>query len=405
MTSPWLTLIGIGDDGALLPAAEAELAKATVVFGSDRHFQLCGKRIAGEKRHWPSPFSSVYADLETLRGRSVAVLATGDPQWYGIGSALAPHITAEEMRVLPSPSAFQLAAAHLRWSLQTVTCLSLHGRAVETLNGFLQPGRKILALTSNSETPAQVAKLLCAAGFGNSCMTVLDHMGGEKECMTQATASLWTATTSDFNTLALELVASDPARVFARSAGLPDSAFHHDGKMTKREVRAVTLAALAPMPGQLLWDIGAGCGSIGIEWMRADMNAKAIGLEPNTERRAFARENALALGTPGLDLRDVSAPDGLADLPDPDAVFIGGGLTSPDVVAICHERLKPGGRLVANAVTLEGETILLKAFEDLGGELVRLSVQRADPVGRLTGWRPMMPVTQWQLTKPFEVSQ
>lgn len=399
MTQPWLTLIGIGEDGALGPAAREALNAAAVVYGSARHFELAGG-FPGEARSWPSPFSGVYEALKALEGTPTAVLATGDPQWYGIGASLARHLPPESMRVLPSPSAFQLAAARLHWPLQDVECLSIHGRPVETLNGFLHPGRRIIALTSNGETPAQAATLLTRAGFGPSRLWVLEHMGGDREQVLQGTAESWPAArTADFNTLAIELAAKPGAAIFSRAPGLPDEAFRHDGKMTKREVRAVTLAALSPRPGELLWDVGAGSGSIGIEWMRAASGAKAIGLEPHADRRAVAAENALALGTPGLELRNSAAPEGLEGLPAPDAIFIGGGLTSEGTVETCVNALRPGGRLVANAVTLEGEAVLLKAWQTYGGDLSRISVQRADPVGGLTGWRPMMPVTQWVLTK------
>lgn len=402
----WLTLIGTGEDGALPAPAAAALAAADVVYGSPRHFELYGGHITGDKRLWPSPFSKVYEALKALAGTPAAILATGDPQWYGIGSALAAHLPASALTVLPAPSAFQLAASRLSWALQHVTCLSLHGRPLETLNAYLQPGRKIVALTRDGTTPAQAAALLTAMGYGQSVVHVLEHMGGVRERIVSGRAGDWgrNGPCADFNTLAIELLADPGTQVLPRTPGLPDGAFSHDGKMTKREVRALTLAALAPVPGQLLWDVGAGCGSIGIEWMRAAGHARAIGLEPNAGRRALAQENALALGTPGFELRAATAPEGLQDLPDPDAIFIGGGLTCPGLVDSCHQRLKPGGRLAANAVTLEGEAILLKAHADYGGALTRLSVQRADKVGGLTGWRPLMPVTQWCVTKPHHTS-
>ena len=398
MTAPWLTLIGIGEDGYLSEAARQHLAEAEVVYGSARHFELI-ELLAGKQRTWPSPFSAVYDELNGLRGRPVAVLATGDPQWYGIGSTLARKFAPEEIRVLPAPSAFQLAAARLGWALQDVEAISLHGRPVETLNNFLYPGTKILALTSNGATSKTVAGLLADNDYGRSRMTVLEHMGGEKERIVSGSANSWSETVADFNTLAIE-IAADPGVAFRpRVPGLADDAFVHDGKMTKREVRAVTLAHLMPHPDALLWDIGLGCGSIAIEWMRSARNTRAIGLEPNADRRGLASENALTLGVPGLDIRDASAPGGLTGLPAPDAIFIGGGLTAAGLVDACHDALKPGGRLVANAVTLEGEAVLLGAHERLGGGLTRLSVERAGAVGGLTGWRPLMPVTQWHLIK------
>lgn len=398
MTARWLTLIGLGEDGYLSEAARQALEDAEIVYGSPRHFELVDC-LDGKQKAWPSPFSTVYEELHNLHGRPVAVLATGDPQWYGIGSTLARTFAPDEIRVLPAPSAFQLAAARLGWALQDVEAISLHGRPVETLNGFLYPGAKILALTSNGETPQTVANLLSAQGYGRSRMTVLEHMGGDKERIVSGTADGWSETVDDFNTLALEIVA-DPGVAFRpRVPGLSDEAFVHDGKMTKREVRAVTLAHLMPHPGALLWDVGLGCGSVAIEWMRSARGARAIGLEPNADRRKLASENALTLGVPGLDIHDTSAPDGLTGLPAPDAIFIGGGLTADGIVDACHDALRPGGRLVANAVTLEGEAVLLDAHRRLGGGLTRISVERAGAVGGLTGWRPLMPVTQWHLIK------
>ncbi|MBD8878406.1 precorrin-6y C5,15-methyltransferase (decarboxylating) subunit CbiE [Roseibium polysiphoniae] len=403
MTAPWLSLIGIGEDGNLSEAARGLLANAKVVYGSERHFALGGV-FDGEKRTWPNPFSNVYDELKALAGIPVVILATGDPQWYGIGSTLVRRFAREEMQIFTVPSAFQLAASRMHWPVQDVDCISLHGRPVENLRCFLYPGARILALTSNAETPQRVADILADAGFGRTRMTVLEHLGGTEERIVSSTAENWQADVTDFHTLALEVTADQGTRFLPRTPGLPDDAFRHDGKMTKREVRATTLAALMPHPGALLWDIGAGCGSIGIEWMRAARNAKAIGLEPHAERRAMALGNALALGVAGLEIRDACAPEALDDLPQPDAIFIGGGLTTDGIIDVCHNALQPGGRLVANAVTLEGEAFLLRARQHFGGELSRISIQRASPVGDLTGWRPLMPVTQWALVKGSQTS-
>jgi precorrin-6Y C5,15-methyltransferase (decarboxylating) len=398
MSTPWLTLIGIGEDGGVPAAARPFLDSAAVVYGSARHFDLVGA-LAGEKRQWPSPFQTVYADLKALKGKSVAVLATGDPQWFGIGSTLARHFEAGDLRVLPAPSAFQLAASRLGWALQDAETISLHGRPVETLRAVLYPGARILALTSNGEAPKQVSDILAEDGFGLSRISVLEHLGGPRERVVEGTAETWSEAVADFHTLAIEVVPVSASAFRSRVPGLSDDAFVHDGKMTKREIRAITLAHLMPHPGALLWDIGAGCGSVAIEWMRAARGARAIGLEPHEERRQMAADNAVALGVPGLELIDASAPDGLADLPPPDAIFVGGGLTADGLLDACLKALKPGGRLVANAVTLESEAVLLAAHRNTGGDLGRISVQRASPVGGLTGWRPLMPVTQWSLIK------
>ncbi|KZM49959.1 bifunctional cobalt-precorrin-7 (C(5))-methyltransferase/cobalt-precorrin-6B (C(15))-methyltransferase [Labrenzia sp. OB1] len=398
MSSPWLTLIGIGEDGVSAPGAAEALSSADIVYGGTRHLELAGP-LKAEKRPWPSPFSSVFGDLKACSNRKVAVLATGDPMWYGIGASLLKHFSAEEMTVLPSLSAFQLAASRLGWALQDTECLSVHGRSVDLLRAALYPRARILALTSNADTPRQVADLLADEGYGRTRMTVLEHLGGDKERIVAATAEDWSGEIADFHTLAIEAVADPGLRLRARTPGLPDEAFRHDGKMTKQDIRAVTLAELKPFPGALLWDIGAGCGSIAIEWLRAADRTRAIGLEPHAERRQMAAENAVALGVPQLELKDAQAPEGLEGLPQPDAIFIGGGLTAPGIVETALSALEPGGRLVANAVTLESEAILMSAYQSLGGSLKKLSVHRASAVGGLTGWRPSMPVTQWSLSK------
>ncbi|WP_269583978.1 precorrin-6y C5,15-methyltransferase (decarboxylating) subunit CbiE [Roseibium sp. Sym1] len=399
MSAPWLTLVGIGEDGVLAPGGADALAQAEIVYGGARHLELAGD-IPGEKRPWPSPFSSVFEELAALRHRSVAVLATGDPMWFGIGSSLLGHFEPQDMTVLPSLSAFQLAASRMGWALQETDCLSVHGRSVDMLRAALYPGARLLVLTSNGATPREVADLLADEGYGRTRMTVLEHIGGTRERRVAGTAETWSETVADFHTLALDVVADAGFRFRGRTPGLADDAFRHDGKMTKQDIRAVTLAELKPYPGALLWDIGAGCGSVAIEWLRAAPRTRAIGLEPQDERRRLAAENAVALGVPHLDLKDATAPEGLKGLPAPDAVFIGGGLTVPGVVEAALNALKPGGRLVANAVTLESEVVLLGAYQGLGGTLKKLSVHRASAVGGLTGWRPLMPVTQWSFTKP-----
>lgn len=397
--TPWLTLVGIGEDGLLAPGGKDALGQADIVFGGVRHLDLAGD-IQAEKRTWPSPFASVFGELKSLAGKRVAVLATGDPMWFGIGSSLLKHFSAGEMSVLPSLSAFQLAAARMGWPLQETECLSVHGRTVDLLRASLYPGARILALTSNAKAPQEIADLLADEGFGRSNMTVLEHLGGQKERRVEGTAESWSADVADFHTLALEVTADPGLRFRARTPGLPDDAFRHDGKMTKQDIRAVTLAELRPYPGALLWDVGAGCGSVAIEWLRAANRTRAIGLEPHPERRQMAAENAVALGVPHLELKDAPAPEGLDGLQQPDAIFIGGGLTADGLIEACLAALRPGGRLVANAVTLESEAVLLGAYQSLGGSLKKISVHRASAVGGLTGWRPLMPVTQWSLTKP-----
>ena len=398
MTAPWLTVIGLGEDGigGLSAAARRILDDAEIVYGGRRHFDLAGP-LKAEARPWPSPLEAGLDEIAGLRGRPVVVLASGDPMWFGIGATLARRIPADEMRVLPAPSAFQLAAARMGWPLADVETLSLHGRPAERLKLALAPGARILALTV-ADSPRTVAALLTEAGYGASRMVALEHLGGPDERRVEGLARDWDANVATLHTLAIECVAGPDAEVLPRVPGLPDEAFRHDGKMTKREVRALTLARLAPLPDALLWDIGAGCGSVAIEWMRTAPRTRAIALEPRADRRALTAENALSLGVPDLDIREGEAPAALENLPAPDAVFIGGGL-SEAVFDAAFAALKPGGRLVANAVTLESEAVLLALHARHGGDLVRLAVSRASAVGSLTGWRPAMPVTQWSLAR------
>jgi precorrin-6Y C5,15-methyltransferase (decarboxylating) len=397
---PWLTVIGIGEDGlgGLSAIARAALGEAETVFGGARH-QVLAEVPDTRFRPWPSPFHEGVAALLERRGKPTAVLASGDPMWFGIGSTLARRIPAGEMLVLPAPSSLSLAAARLGWPLGEVETLSLHGRPVDLLRAALYPGARILALTSGAGTPGEIADLLVDEGYGESRLVVLEHLGGPSERRIEGRAETFGETVADLNVTAIEArpVRDTPLR--ARGPGLPDEAFRHDGKLTKREIRAATLARLMPLPGALLWDIGAGSGAVAIEWMRAARGARAIGLEPHDERRAVARANAAALGTPGLELLDAGAPEGLEGLETPDAVFLGGGLTAPGMIDTVMDALKPGGRLVANAVTLESEAVLLAAHARFGGELTRIAISRASPVGGMTGWRPLMPVTQWSLVR------
>jgi len=328
------------------------------------------------------------------------VLATGDPMHFGIGVALARRVPAAEMTIIPAPSAFSLACARLGWPLPEVATLTLHGRPRDLLNFYLQPGARLLVLSENAATPAAVAALLSAHGYGGSRLTVLEHMGGSKERIRSLAADHWQANdVADLNTLAIECIADPGARLLPRVPGLPDSAFHHDGQLTKREIRAVTLASLAPIPGQLLWDVGAGCGSVGIEWMRSDPSCRAVALERDEARRRLIADNAAALGVPKLEIVAGTAPEALHALAAPEAIFVGGGASHGGMIETCWAALKPGGRLVANAVTVEGEASLAAWRARFGGELTRIAVVRAEPVGPYGGWRPMMPVTQLAMIK------
>jgi precorrin-6Y C5,15-methyltransferase (decarboxylating) len=389
----------MGDDGmdSLLPAARARLEAAEVIVASPRLHTLV-EGLTAERLTWPSPFDALISGLRKHRGRRVAVLATGDPLWYSVGARIGREIALEEIRYHPQLSAFQLACARLGWSLPDVETLTAHGRPPEQILPFVGPGVQLLVLTAGSQTPAQIARLLADRGYGASVFTVLSHLGGADEARVSGLASGWAREVPAFHTLAIECVADNDAQMTSRVPGLPDDLFNHDGQITKREVRAVTVSKLMPHRGALLWDIGSGCGSVGIEWMRAARESRAIGIEMDPDRRDIAMENAMALGVPKYDVVLGHAPETLADLPPPDAVFIGGGLSVASVEASLTA-LKPLGRLVANAVTLESEAVLLAMHARFGGELTRMAISRARPVGGLTGWGTLMPVTQWSLLK------
>ena len=397
--TPWLHIVGIGEDGmdGLSPATRAILESAEVVVGGDRHHRL-SDAVVGERLAWPSPFNALIGTLKDMQGRRVVVLATGDPLWFSVGARIGREIPPEEIVFHPQISAFQLASARMGWSIADVETLTVHGRPVEQMIAFIQPDQRLLILTTGAETPGQIAQFLSERGFGQSRMTVLASMGGENEARFDGVAQTWNHIVPIFNTLAVECIAEPDAALLPRVPGLADELFVHDGTMTKQEVRAVTLAKLMPMRGALLWDIGSGCGSVAVEWMRGARYARAIGIEPRAERRAMAAANALALGVPKLELIEGTAPAALTDLQPPDAIFIGGGL-SEEVFEAAWKALKPLGRLVVNAVTLESEAVVGHLHAHHGGQLIKLSVNRAEPVGRYRGWRAMMPVTQWSLIK------
>ncbi|WP_439526925.1 precorrin-6y C5,15-methyltransferase (decarboxylating) subunit CbiE [Roseovarius mucosus] len=396
---PWLHIVGIGEDGmaGLLPATRAILEAAEVIVGGERH-HLLSEAVTAERIAWPSPFNALTGLLAGLRGRRVVVLATGDPLWFSVGARIGRSLPPSEIVYHPQLSAFQLAAARMGWSMADLETLTVHGRPVEQMIAFIQPDARLLILTTGAETPAQIAQFLTERGFGQSRMTVLANMGGAEEARFDGLAESWAHVVPPFNTLAVDCVAAPDAALMPRVPGLADDLFQHDGTMTKREVRAATLAKLMPMRGALLWDIGTGCGSVAVEWMRGARYARAIGIEPRADRRAMAAANALALGVPRLELIEGRVPEALDGLEAPDAVFIGGGLTEA-VFDAAWAALRPLGRLVCNAVTLESEAVLVALYKRHGGELVKLQISRAEPVGGLTGWRPLMPVTQLSLVK------
>jgi precorrin-6Y C5,15-methyltransferase (decarboxylating) len=399
----WLTIIGIGEDGiaGLGDDAKRRIAEAEFLFGGRRHFELAEALIRGERHIWASPIEKSLEAIKALRGRGVTVLASGDPFFFGIGATLSRSIATGEMIVIPAPSSFSLAASRIGWPLQDVTTLSLHGRPIDLIRPHLQPYARILALTSDENGPGELAQLLTESGFGKSQLTVLEALGGESEQVTQHRAdSFKQAKVNRLNICAIEVEASADARILPLANGLDDGLFEHDGQITKREIRALTLSALAPRKGELLWDIGGGSGSISIEWMLADPAMRAIAIEGNAERAVRIQRNARQFGVPGLVVVEGQAPAAMDGLPTPDAIFIGGGGSDDGVIASTVAALRPGGRLVANAVTTEMEAVLLREHATRGGNLIRIDIARAAPVGTMTGWRPAMPVTQWSWTKP-----
>jgi precorrin-6Y C5,15-methyltransferase (decarboxylating) len=401
--TPWLTVVGIGEDGfkGLGKNARHALLNASRIIGGQRQLDLLPACIRGERQLWPSPFT-----LEAVlarRGEPVCVLASGDPMFFGVGASLARQLPAAEMLTLPAPSSCSLAAARMGWPLQDVVTLSVVARPVAALNAHLSSGVRLLVLSNDGRSPAAIAALLRERGFGPSRLTVLEHLGGEAERRVDGMASGWDdALIADLNLIAIECIAEPNTLRLSRLAGLPDSAFQHDGQLTKRDVRAITLARLAPVPGELLWDVGAGSGSIGIEWMRAHPSCRAQAIEADAGRQALIEHNRDALGVPGLQLVRGSAPQALAGLERPDAIFIGGGVTREGVLDTCWAELKPGGRLIANAVTLQSEMTLMTWREQHGGELTRIHIAQAQPLGDFDTWRQALPITLLDVTKPFD---
>ncbi len=399
--TPWLTVVGIGEDGwaGLGEAARQALGEASRIIGGERQLALLPDQLQSRGEAWPSPFS--LQPVMSRRGTPLCVLASGDPMLYGIGATLARQLDADEMCVFSSPSSVSLAAARLGWPLQETEVVSLVARPLAALNAKIFRGTRLLILSNDGTSPAQVAQLMTNRGFGASRLTALEHLGGERERRVDSLAAEWSfGAIADLNLLAVECVADSDAACVPLTPGLADHFYRHDGQLTKRDVRAVTLARLAPMPGELLWDVGAGCGSIGIEWMRAHPSCWAIAVEADAGRQAHIEHNRDALGVPALRLVAGRAPEALAGLPTPDAIFIGGGVTVAGVMEQCWASLKPGGRLLANAVTLQSEAMLMSWRERIGGELTRISVAHAQPLGGFDTWRGALPITLLQVEKP-----
>jgi precorrin-6Y C5,15-methyltransferase (decarboxylating) len=401
VSAPPVTVVGLGAEGwdGLAPAARATIAAARIVIGGSRQLALLPGELPARRLPLPSPLlPALEALLHEHTDDATVVLASGDPMFYGIGSTVVRLLGADAVRVLPHASSVSVAAARLGWALDDVEVISVVGRPLELLHPAVQPGRRVLVLVSEPTAAGDVRALLAARGFGASVVTVLADLGGRDESIRPADGQPH----SRLAIAAVECVADPGARPLPRTPGLPDDAYDQDGQITKYEIRAIALAALVPLPGQLLWDVGAGSGSVGIEWLRVHPANRAVAVEPRTDRRDRISRNAVALGVPGLRIVAGSAPDALVDLPTPDAVFLGGGVTGPGVVQACWDALAPGGRLVANAVTIEAEHTLVEWHQRLGGTLTRIAVERAGALGRFTTWRPALPVVQWSVRKSEE---
>ena len=398
----WLSVVGIGEDGlsGLSAIARCLLDRSKIIVGGARHLAMLPADDTREQLLWTSPLQATIDEIVRRRGESICVLASGDPMCHGIGVTLSRQIPISEMTIIPAASAFSLICARLGWALADVETFSLTNRPIASIALSLYPGARLLVLSADRHTPDLVAKMLTHRGFGCSLMTVFERMGGNSERRIEGVAAAWNESDlADLNAIAIEVVADRKTMIFPRTAGLPDAAYLHDGQLTKREIRAITLSTLAPVPGELLWDVGAGCGSIAIEWMRSHRGCRAIAIERHPTRLQYIAENASNLGVPELKIVDGEAPAALANLPQPDAIFIGGGVTAEAVLETCWNALGEGGRLVVNAVTIESELTVLQWHSLHGGELIRIGIQRVGAIGSFQGWKPLAPVTQWAVVK------
>lgn len=398
--APWLTIVGVGEDGwtGLSAAARTAIERAEFVIGGERHLALLPDVPGQERQCWPSPFLDAIDGITARHGRPTCVLASGDPFWYGVGVTLARRVDAREMQVFAQSSAFSMAAARMGWALQHTTCLSVHGREQAKVARYLQDGARILILSWDGQTPATMAGLLVERGFGGSQLTVLEHMDGQGEQRISAVASEWSlAETEALNTIAVDCVADTPSAAVPAVAGRHESRFEHDGQISKGEMRAVVLSLLAPRHNEHLWDVGAGSGAVAIEWMLAGTGNRTTAIEARAARVEHIRANAARFGVPRLACVQGRAPGVLGDLEPPDAVFLGGGLTSDGLLERCLGALQhnPRGRLVATSVTVEGNAVLTNAMRNHGGALQQVQINDAEPLGQFLGWTPRRPVTVW----------
>lgn len=399
----WLSIVGIGENGrdGLTAAANKLIDGAALLVGGARHLALIGA-VPAETLEWKKPFRNTVAAILEWRGEPVCVLASGDPFWFGAGAVLAEYVEPAGMLVLPAPSAFSLAAARLGWPLQSVATLGLHTGRPESLLRHFHNGQRILALSLDGSTPGQAAELLTRYGFGGSMLHIMEALGGPRERVQQRLAKDAAGETfGALNIIGIEVKAERDGRPIPFAAGLPDSTFEHDGQITKREIRALTLSALRPAPGELLWDIGLGSGSVAIEWLLSHASMRACGFERSAERATRAARNAIALGVPHLEIREGKAPEALQGAEAPDAIFVGGGVSNAGLLAVAWDALKPGGRMVSNAVSFEGQAALMQCRAARGGSVTRIIIEREHAVGNYTAWQPALPVVQWGAVKPW----
>lgn len=394
--APWLTIVGVSEDGpdGLPPASRRALEAAEVVMGPARHLALL-PGLCAERIEWPAPFAEGLAVLQSLRGRRVVTLASGDPFWFGAGSVIARALSREEWRALPGSSTFSLVAARLGWPLERTLCLGLHAAPLSRLRPHLAPGRRAILLLRDGPAVPALARYLSAEGFGESVLTVFEALGGPGERITKAPASALPPDVFS-HPVAVALEAAGGGAVIPRASGIDDAFFETDGQITKRPVRALALSALAPRSGEMLWDIGGGSGSIAIEWLLADPGMEAVSIEARADRAARIRANADRLGADRLRVVEGDAPASLDGLPAPQAVFLGGGL-SEALLTNLTERLAAGTRLVAHAVTLESEAMFIDWSRRLGGDLMRIELAEAAPLGSRRGWTPGRPIVQWRV--------
>ena len=400
---PAVTVVGIGADGwaGLAAPSRDALCAAAVVLGGHRHLTLLPDEVRADRLPWPSPMLPALPDLVAAHAdRGLCVLASGDPMWYGVGSRLADLLGPDRLRILPHPSAVSLACARMGWPVESVTVVRTVDGRLDSLRLALTPGRRLVVLSADASTPAAVAGVLAEAGFGASRVTVLESLGGPAESRADGAAAGWSRPADDpLNLVAVTVVADHPGAILAPVPGLPDDAYDHDGAITKREFRALALSRLAPAAGETLWDVGAGAGSIAIEWLRAAPTADAVAVESRPDRAGRIAANAGRLGVPDLRVVVGRAPAALAGLTPPDAVFVGGGLTADGVLETCWAALPVAGRLVAHAVTIDGEQRLIAWAHRHGGDLTRFGVERAAPLGGFTAWQPARPIVQWAVHK------